>query len=333
MPIPFILGAIGIGAGLLGLGTGIKAAVDNNDAKDIDSRAQSIIDDAKENLEKSRIRTRQALESLGNEKKWVLDHSIDQFVKAFKKLHNVDRVNLVGRDDIKIDVHVVYDLEKMSDYISSILGGTAGGALGGALTAFAAYGGAMTFGAASTGTAIASLSGAAATNATLAFLGGGSLAVGGLGMAGGAMVLGGLVAGPALAVMGLIIGAQASENLDKARSNLAEAKKIAEELKVKSVVCNGISERSHLLNQLLTALNSLFYPQISKMEEIIQTRGVEYPTFTPDEQYTVAAACALATAINTVLNTSILTEDGRLTDASLQVADNTVKFIQNFSKQ
>ena len=45
---------------------------------------------------------------------------------------------------------------------------------------------------ASTGTSIASLSGAAATNATLAFFGGGSLAAGGLGMAGGTAVLGGL---------------------------------------------------------------------------------------------------------------------------------------------
>ena len=80
-------------------------------------------------------------------------------------------------------------------------------AAGGSLAAFGAYSAATTFATASTGTAIASLSGAAASNATLAFFGGGSLAAGGLGMAGGAAVLGGLVAGPALLVMGIIIGA------------------------------------------------------------------------------------------------------------------------------
>jgi hypothetical protein len=42
----------------------------------------------------------------------------------------------------------------------------------------------MMLGAASSGTAISSLAGAAATNATLAAIGGGSLAAGGLGMAG-----------------------------------------------------------------------------------------------------------------------------------------------------
>ena len=44
-------------------------------------------------------------------------------------------------------------------------------------------------GTASTGTAISTLSGAAATKATLAWLGGGTLAAGGLGVAGGAVVL------------------------------------------------------------------------------------------------------------------------------------------------
>ncbi|WP_225414170.1 hypothetical protein [Stigmatella hybrida] len=51
-------------------------------------------------------------------------------------------------------------------------------------------------GSASTGAAISGLSGVAATNATLAWFGGGALAAGGAGMAGGAAVLGGLFAIP-----------------------------------------------------------------------------------------------------------------------------------------
>lgn len=48
------------------------------------------------------------------------------------------------------------------------------------------------YGTASTGTAIATLSGAAATKATLASIGGGTLATGGLGVTGGALILGGI---------------------------------------------------------------------------------------------------------------------------------------------
>ena len=58
----------------------------------------------------------------------------------------------------------------------------------------AAMGIATTFGVASTGTAISALSGAAAANAALAWLGGGALAVGGGGMAAGSAFL--ALAGP-----------------------------------------------------------------------------------------------------------------------------------------
>lgn len=57
---------------------------------------------------------------------------------------------------------------------------------------------ATTFGTASTGTAISALSGAAATNAALAWLGGGALAVGGGGMAAGNAFLALAGASPAL---------------------------------------------------------------------------------------------------------------------------------------
>ena len=53
---------------------------------------------------------------------------------------------------------------------------------------------ATTFGTASTGTAISSLSGAVATKAALAWLGGGALSAGGAGIAGGQALL--ALAGP-----------------------------------------------------------------------------------------------------------------------------------------
>ncbi|MDF5718281.1 MAG: hypothetical protein PUP93_31545 [Rhizonema sp. NSF051] len=66
--------------------------------------------------------------------------------------------------------------------------------------AAAGYGGAITVatsvGVASTGTAISTLSGAAATNAMLAWFGGGAIAAGGGGMALGAAVLGGITVLP-----------------------------------------------------------------------------------------------------------------------------------------
>lgn len=333
MPLPLIPIIIAAGTAALGLGKGAKAIKDNSDAKDYNNSANKIVFEANDGLEKSRKASNTALEALGGKKLFVLDKSISRFVTSFEKLKNVRLEDSSGMDELnkfRLDKQSVSELKGMSDYAASILGGTAAGALGGALTAFGAYSAVMAFGAASTGTAIATLSGVAATNATLAFLGGGSLAAGGLGMAGGMAVLGGLVGGPALAIIGIIVGAKASANLDKAISNYADAKKIAEELKLASFLCNGIRRRGYMFDRLLIRLDALFFPLVFSMETIIANKGDNWNNFNNDDKHTIAAAASIAKAIKTVLDTPILTEDGKLTEESAQVAEEIKPVIEAY---
>ncbi|MEH6756458.1 MAG: hypothetical protein V7676_02975 [Parasphingorhabdus sp.] len=86
----------------------------------------------------------------------------------------------------------------IADYSSSVA--IAGGAGAGAAVAAGSWSLVALVGSASTGTAISTLSGVAATNATLAWFGGGALAAGGAGMAGGTLVLGGVTLAPVIAV-------------------------------------------------------------------------------------------------------------------------------------
>ncbi len=202
--------------GAVGIGGGVKAGIDQNKAKHINANANEIVQYSAEMLEIEKTTVKDALVALGNEKLFILNNSINEFLETFQKIKNVDFRDSDGLDELKnlhIDLKEFDDMQLMVNFAGALAGGTVAGVGGGALVAFGAYGAAQTLAAASTGTAIASLSGAAATNATLAFFGGGSLAAGGLGMAGGAVVLGGLVAGPALMAMGLIAGAAAHKNL------------------------------------------------------------------------------------------------------------------------
>ena len=80
----------------------------------------------------------------------------------------------------------------------------AAGTAAGVTSAAGTFGAAMMTGTTAAGVAISSLHGAACTSATLAALGGGSLAAGGLGMAGGAAVLGASCAVPAVLVASLV---------------------------------------------------------------------------------------------------------------------------------
>jgi hypothetical protein len=335
MPIPLVLIGIGATTASVGIGKGAKAVYDNSAAKTINASAESVVNTAKETIEYARQRSGSALEYLGAKKIFLLNEDIKKFVAVFEKLKNVQLEDSVGLNELKnfkIDKRTFAELKEMCGFASSILSGTASGTLGGILTAFGAYGAASMFATASTGTAIASLSGVAATNATLAFFGGGALAAGGLGMAGGAVVLGGLVAGPALAILGLVMGAKASANLDNAWSNMAQAQKLAEELQAGASACNAIRRRAFLFLRLLMRLDCLLMPLVFAMEEIVRVKGEDYLAFNAEEKHTVAMAAALVAAIKAALDTPLLTESGALASESEKTADTLKRLVDTKGK-
>ncbi|ALO99519.1 hypothetical protein SHL15_8577 [Streptomyces hygroscopicus subsp. limoneus] len=100
---------------------------------------------------------------------------------------------------IRVEAMSVGIANAIRDAAAGAAAGAVGAAAGGA-AAYGAFTAAALFGTASTGAAISTLSGVAATNATLALLGGGTLAAGGAGMAGGILLLTGMVAAPAAAL-------------------------------------------------------------------------------------------------------------------------------------
>lgn len=251
-------------------------------------------------------------------------------MSAFEKIKNIDFTSSVGLEELEklhIDQKDFEELKELGNFAIQVAGGVTAGAAGGALTAIGAYGAAQTFAAASTGTAIASLSGAAATNATLAFFGGGSLAAGGLGMAGGMMVLGGLVAGPALLVMGLITGAKSQEKLDQALINKAQAEEIMEALHVASDQCSAIRRRAYLFYSLLAHLDTYLLPLVWQMEDIIAKEGTDYRTYSPESKKVIMAAASNAGSVKAVLDVPILTDDGSLTEQSGEIVDKIGKLL------
>ncbi len=328
MPIPFLFIAAGVGSGLVGVGKGIKAGIDQKDANDTNEMADRKIEKAKEKVNESRKNCGNAIDSLGKRKVAVLDGSIKAFINEFEKLNHVELTESSGLNELQkmvLDKKSFTELKDLQSMASSLAGGLASGAMAGALTAFGAYGAAGALATASTGTAIASLSGAAATNATLAFFGGGSLATGGLGMAGGTAVLGGLVAGPALAVLGFVVGAKASKNLDAANANYAKAKEFEEEMKTAAALCYGIRRRSAMFNRFLIRLQTVFDPLVYDMTQIINEKGTDFREFSDDEKKCVASAMSLAGAIKAVLDTPILDDEGNLTEESGEIINITQK--------
>lgn len=102
--------------------------------------------------------------------------------------------------DIAVTTQTLHKVERFNAGMNAAISVGVGSFAGGTM-AVGAWSLVTLFGSASTGTAIAGLSGVAATNATLAWFGGGALAAGGTGIAGGMTVLGGIVAIPLVYVV------------------------------------------------------------------------------------------------------------------------------------
>ena len=196
MPIPFLIGGAAVALGATGLVKGAKALSDMSDAEDIGSRAERKHRNKLKEVDEARQNTNNELARLGKLKIDIFSNQIKHVVDVVEK----SKAKLQGFNEAVI----VEQIPQLANIVTNSLElekGLASGLASGVLVGMGAYGSVGMLATASTGTAISTLSGAAATNATLAWLGGGSLAAGGFGMAGGTLVLGGIVTAPALAVM------------------------------------------------------------------------------------------------------------------------------------
>lgn len=322
MALPLLFIGFAAATGSVGIGKSIKAGIDSSKAKKLNMSANELVENRTEYLNAQRFACGYSLGKLGEQKLFVLNSTITDFLDTFTKIKNVDFKETEGLNELKklqIDDMEFKELKSMVNFAGSIAGGAAAGTAGGALVAFGAYGAAQALAVASTGTAISTLSGAAATNATLAFFGGGSLAAGGLGMAGGTVVLGGLVAGPALMVLGIVAGATAKKNLEKAYTNQMEAMQIAGQLETAAIQCDAIRRRTYMFYNLLARLDSFFLPLIYKMQDIVKNEGDDYRMYKEDSKKVIASCASIAVTIKTVLDTPLLTDDGILTDESEKI--------------
>lgn len=122
----------------------------------------------------------------------LLVNSIANTPKTFDTL--LGEVSVQKEEFLDAEVFARKDLEAAKHSAAGAGTGLAAGAAVASIAPTAAMWAATTFGTASTGTAISTLSGAAASNAALAWLGGGALAAGGGGTAAGSALL--ALAGP-----------------------------------------------------------------------------------------------------------------------------------------
>ncbi len=312
--IPLILGAAALATGALGVGAGISGLSDMDEAKEIGENAQRDYEDACEYLNAQREETNQLAQNYGEFQMDVVVHTIGRFVDFIER--NIGKANqsqkkfLEGLDGISV--------KQINEYKTAAIeaeqffqGGIK--AVGGAA---AGYGGGMSLatsvGVASTGTAISGLSGAAATNATLAWLGGGSLAAGGGGMALGSLVLGGITVGPALLIGGFVFAGQGEKALTKARKYEAKINKAIAEIEAIGDFLIQVIRRINELADLLESLNERTIDGLDELESLAY--------FDPNRDAGKFQQVALLIkAISEIMKTPVLDRKGQLNPATATI--------------
>lgn len=320
--IPLVLIGTGTLTGGGGLYAGGRGAHKMRKARKQIAEAVDAYEAERQRTEKAADATNEALRAYGAEQEAALRDVVvrmAEFIRRNQRHVNESLKLLV--DGVEVEVNECGEAgglgpSAVSFLVSLATAGTTGvGAAAGTTAAVTA------FGAASTGTSIGALSGAAAESATLAALGGGSLATGGGGMALGATALNFVTVGPALLVGGLLLNGQGEKALTRAKGFVADAKVKQAEVAAMRRAFKSVEQRIDELSGLLDALVSRAVPAIDVLEAI---ENLERDGFQPQvHARAFQKAIGLTVAVRDVATAPVVQEDGKL---NRQTAKMKVKY-------
>jgi hypothetical protein len=274
--IPFVLGAMAVFTGGAGILAGLDGMANEEQAREIAEDAQARHEYACNAIDELREATQDLAAQYGELQIAVQQNTIGRFIAL------IEQIDLTGsdRDRSFLQSFEGTKSQKFREYQSVRTNGTSTtwgemiadmlvGNVTESLVGATAEGGTLAlvglFGHAGTGTAISGLSGIAAKSAALAWLGGGSLATGGGGMALGSLVLGGITLAPVLLVSGFMMGAKGDKALTRAieyqeEVNIEIDRIIEVEnflLKVQERICNLYNLVNELDDKAIDILNQL----------------------------------------------------------------------------
>ena len=321
----------GVLSGLKKMGkvaTGIQGIQDRSSALNIKSICEKYYQTAFDLTEEKRQILNQQISRFGLYRLDALHNTTGKFLGLLKDMQQENKIKEYKiLEGIGLTTNVIEKMEKVDMAASKAL---ANSAAVGTLGAAAAMGtpalvttAVGVIATASTGTAISSLSGVAATNATLAWLGGGSIAAGGGGMAAGATVLTGITAGATAGVgllaAGLLASTHYSKKLTESKEYQAKIEIEVEDIQKLWILLDGISKRSNELKEVTHQLEGTIVQQL----ELLEPLSIDYNT--NDEYYTsiFQKVAILIKTMSELAQTPLLDENGNTSAESTKIIENT----------
>ena len=317
------------GAGKMGrVVSGYEAYDSRKKAKEAKELADRMVANIEEENRRRREESNRVLSDFGKTKLELLKTCLSPFLGYLKVMGNNYKdkeYEFGGKINLdKLDIDTLESIEMNASTAGKIAVASTGVATIALCGVPAATTSAvMAFGAASTGTAIS----AAATNATLAWLGGGSLAAGGGGMAAGSVVLGTITATTtgvfALAAAGIVASAYYSKKYTEATAYLEEVRAARAKAKIGWTAMEAINQRAMELESVMKQLGKRINEKLLYLEPLI------YDFQTEDEYYlnTFRETSLLVKSLSEIAQVPLIDKKGMLSNESSVTLANTQKIL------
>ncbi len=285
MPLPFILGGLALAAAGYGFKKSIDASETADKINEIVKEAEDLKEGAKNRVESAESGYKNALMRLGEKKLHVISHGISRFVEHFNQLKGHQ---FFVKDSDMQDLHKQVSVAQNFSKQLNASGMSEESAIGGM---FAGYGGLCV-----------------SSWTTGAILGGG-ITMGGLA---GMAVFGGLVAGPALAILGAMSADEMEEKLEEAKAYYSQVEEAVKKADVIVDNLQAVRKMVDLFTRQIAKFDALFFLLSQDAIATMKKHNYNHSLYSQEERDQLCFTVSTLMTLSTFLKVPIMDEHQKL---------------------
>ncbi len=284
MPLPFILAGVALAAAGYGVKKGIDALDADCEADEFIKKAESLKEEATKKAKSAESDCKLAFARFGEKKLRVLSHSISNFLNHFHRLkRSTITIEGINMQDIQRQVSDARNLLNQLN-ANGIDGDSAPGVIAGCV-----------------GLGVSSFT-------TGAILGGGLAASGLAGMA----VIGGLVAGPALAILGSISADEMEKKRDDAKAYLSQVEAAVKKADVIVDNLQAVRKITDLFTRQITKFDALFFSLSQDAIATMKKHNYDTYRYNQKEKDQLCITVSMLSTLSAFLKVPIMDEHQKL---------------------
>ncbi|MFP6213293.1 sortase [Helicobacter pylori] len=301
MPLPFILGGLALVAAGYGVKKGIDALDADCEADEFIKKAEVLKEEATKRLESAQSDCKLAFARFGEKKLRVLSHSVSNFLDHFHQLkHSRITIEGINMQDIQRQVSDARNLLNQLN-ANGIDGDSAPGVIAGCV-------------------------GLGASSFTTGAILGGGLAVSGLA---GMAVIGGLVAGPALAILGALSADEMEKKREDAKAYLSQVKAAVKkaDAMIDKMIDNiqAVRKMADLFTRQITKLDALFFSLSQDAIATMKKHHYDTSRYDQEEKDQLCVTVSTLSSLSAFLKVPIMDEHQKLN----KKAQNALNLMRN----